>query len=118
MSYPKHSALFRDSLGGITIRHFPRADDASQAAQERELPAAHEVEQVAGTRRKATLRSPEFARALGVSTRTVRRAFLDGDLPGAVEHGERHLVVPAYLLRIAQAYGLRGLRRLAKAGRI
>ena len=127
MSAPKHSALFRDSLGGITIRHFPSAEDASHAAQGRELapapswppmPAQQQVDTVIGQKRNTTIKAPAFAAALGVHTRTVRRAFLKGSLPGAVEHGERILVIPSHLLRLAQAYGLRGLERLAKAGRI
>jgi len=62
------------------------------------------------------IRSPEMARRLGVSTRTMRRAFARGELPGAVEHGQRILMVPRHLLRLAEAYGLRGLARIIKAG--
>lgn len=127
MSAPKHSALFRDTLGGITIRHFPTAADAEQHSMEREIapapswppmPAQQQVDTVIGQKRSTTIKAPAFAAALGVHTRTVRRAFLKGSLPGAVEHGERILVIPSHLLRLAQAYGLRGLERLAKAGRI
>jgi hypothetical protein len=126
----KHSALFRDSLGGITIRHFPSAEDAQKHNADRDLaepapvpswppmPAQQQVDTVIGQKRNTTIKAPAFAAALGVHTRTVRRAFLKGSLPGAVEHGERILVIPSHLLRLAQAYGLRGLERLAKAGRI
>lgn len=69
-------------------------------------------------RRGGEIRSPKFAARFGVCTRTIRKMYARGALPGAKEHGERILVIPAHLARVAEAYGLRGLERMAKAGLI
>lgn len=79
------------------------------------LPRLDEITAVAGPR-KRMMRHTAFARELGIHPRTERRAFNRGALPGAVEHGERILMVPAHLFRLACAYGLRGVERMAKAG--
>jgi transposase-like protein len=62
------------------------------------------------------MRHTELAAKLGIHPRTLRRQFARGGLPGAVEHGERILMVPTRLLRLARAYGLRGVERMANAG--
>jgi hypothetical protein len=64
------------------------------------------------------MRSPQFARRLGVHPRTVRRCFARKGLPGAVEHGPRLLLIPVRLLRLAEAYGLRWVETEARAGRL
>ena len=64
------------------------------------------------------MRHSAFAARLGIHPRTIRRQFQRGGLPGAVEHGERILLIPAHLVRLAETYGLRGVERLALAGLI
>jgi hypothetical protein len=64
------------------------------------------------------IRSTVFADKLGVHPRTIRRAFEKNLLPGAKEHGERILEIPARLLRLAEAYGFQWVKRQAKAGRL
>lgn len=79
------------------------------------IPFASEVERVAGPA-AGDVRHTVLAKKLGVHPRTIRRQYLRGGLPGAKEHGARILVVPARLIRLAQAYGLRGIERMATAG--
>lgn len=79
------------------------------------LPRTSDIDAIAGPRLRL-MRSTEFARKLGISGRTVRRAYARGSLPGAVEHGPRLLMVPTHLLRLATAYGLRGVENMVKAG--
>lgn len=62
------------------------------------------------------MRHTVFARVLGIHPRSVRRAFVRGALPGALNHGERILVVPAFLLPLCASHGLRHMARLAQAG--
>lgn len=62
------------------------------------------------------MRHTEFARSLGISTRTVRDVYKRGGLPGAVEHSAYILMVPTYLFRLAMAYGLRRVEMMAHAG--
>ena len=81
------------------------------------LPPAHQVQLVMGSGR-GTLRAGEFAARLGVCGRTVRRMYERGELPGALEHGPKILVIPTALLRLAQAYGLRRVALMARAGLI
>lgn len=80
-----------------------------------DLPAVSELERVAGPA-QGEMRHTAMAAKLGVHPRTLRRQFLRGGLPGAKEHGERILVVPTRLFRLAQAYGLRGVERMATSG--
>lgn len=79
------------------------------------LPSRDQIAAIAG-RTAGEIRSTAMARKLGVHGRTIRRMYERGVLPGAKEHGERILVVPTHLLRLAEAYGLRGVERMARAG--
>lgn len=131
MSGAKHTALFRDSLGGLSIRHFPTADDASRVAEARELPmpvpvktyliagvpmpSAQQIAEIGG-RGDSKIRSSDFAHRLGIHTQRIRDLHERCPLPGAVEHGPRTLMIPLRHLRLAQSYGLRGLERLILTG--
>jgi len=81
------------------------------------LPNPSEVARIAGSE-KGEIRHTVLAARLGVHPRTIRRQFARGGLPGAKEHGQRILIVPASLVRLAHAYGLRGVERMAAAGLI
>lgn len=81
----------------------------------RDLPSADEIALV-GLPGRRMMRSSAFAKALGISPRTVRRAFARGALPGALEHGKHTLIVPVHLLRLASTYGLRRVEFMAQAG--
>lgn len=117
---PRHAALFRNDKGGLEIRHFATATDAARASAAIETgpqPSAEELQTVIG-KRGGDMRSTDFARRLGIHPRTVRRMYARRELPGAREHGERILLVPAHLLRLALAYGLRHVGRLARLGQL
>lgn len=81
-------------------------------------PALPTREQVAAvlTQRNTKIRHTEMAQRLGVDTRLIRRAFIRGALPGAIEHSHNIIMVPLHLLRLAEAYGLRQVERMAQAG--
>lgn len=110
-----HPAFVRGEDGMLHIRHFSSAADAAAAACGRELPTPAQIEAVSG-RRAGWMLSPEFAKHLGVHPVTIRRQWARGGLPGCREDGPRLLRVPTRLLRLAHAYGLRGVERMAKAG--
>lgn len=80
-------------------------------------PTRADVFAVAG-RASGMVRSTEFAAHLGVHPRTIRRCYERQGLPGAKEHGPRILKIPARLLRLAEAYGLRWVESEARAGRL
>jgi hypothetical protein len=80
-------------------------------------PSLQEINTVIG-RRGGEMRHTEFARRLGLSSRQVRSCFMRGGLPGAKQHTANIIVVPVHLLRLAQAYGLRQVERMAQAGLI
>lgn len=111
------AALVRGDDGNFHVRHFATPADATAASLDRELrvPPADEIRMVMG-RKGGALSPREFADRIGVSARTVRRAYADGGLPGAKEHGPKLLKIPASTLRLAEAYGLRQLVRMTKAG--
>jgi hypothetical protein len=128
MSAPKHAALFRDSLGGLTIRHFPSTEDAQKHNAGRELaplagylvagvpmPSAQQVAEISG-RGDTKIRSSEFAHRLGIHSQRIRDLHERCPLPGAIEHGPRTLMIPLRHLRLAHSYGLRGLERLIRTG--
>lgn len=99
----------------LPLRLFAAAARDASANRGREFPSHKEVQLVIG-RRSGEMRHTAMARELGVHPRTIRRQFCRGGLPGAKEHGERILVVPTHLFRLAQAYGLRSVERMARAG--
>lgn len=127
------AALFRDSLGGLTIRHFANAESASRVAETRELPmpvsvkgylvagvpmpSAQQVAEIGG-RGDHKIRSSDFAQRLGIHSQRIRDLHARTPLPGAIEHGPRTLMIPLRYLRLAQSYGLRGLERLVQTGLI
>lgn len=115
MSAAGHSAFVRGDDGNLHMRSFDAAGDATAASFERELPEPGQVRVVMG-RQGGKIRHTVFARKLGLTTRQVRHAFNEGALPGAVAHSDRIIVVPVHLLRLAEAYGLKQVRRMAKAG--
>lgn len=118
MNAPAHGALVRGDDGNLHLRRFATAEQAAEASRHLQdpmpVPSLDEVELVMGKRR-GTMRSTEMARRLQVHPRTIRRAYENGWLPGAKEHGPRILEVPVHLYRLAEAYGLRGLERMVKA---
>ena len=133
-----HFAIIRDDRGDLQIRRFATPADAAAASADRELPApgrtvrafdytrpkatpglpdltAAQIDAIGG-QRTGEMRHTEFAHRLGISPRTVKRQWLRGGLPGAKQHSSHILMVPVRLLRIAQAYGLRQVERIASAG--
>jgi hypothetical protein len=80
-------------------------------------PTRAELLAVAG-KKGGYIRSTAFAEKMRVHPRTIRRCFARGGLPGAKEQGERILDIPTRLLRLAEAYGLRQVERMARAGQI
>lgn len=117
MNGPAHSALVRGEDGNLHIRRFSSAKDAMVANRERDLPAPDQVAVVMG-RQGGRIRHTVFARKLGLTPRQIRNAYKDGGLPGAIEQTERILEVPVHLVRLAEAYGLKQVVRMAKAGLI
>ncbi|HWA07954.1 MAG TPA: hypothetical protein VG838_00660 [Opitutaceae bacterium] len=79
------------------------------------LPPKEQVLAVIG-KRAGEMRHTEMARKLGIAPRHIRDQFKRGGLPGAKEHTAYILMVPTHLYRLAEAYGLRGVERMAKAG--
>lgn len=116
MSGQPHSALVRGDDGGLHVRRFASGDDARAASAVRDI-APEDIAAVAGNTR-GLVRASVFAQKVGVSPRTVRRMYARGALPGAREDGPRLLKVPAHLLRLAAAYGLRHVERMARAGKL
>ena len=112
-----HAALVCGDDGNLHIRRFPSAADAAAASCGRELPSPTEIDAVCG-KRSGMMRATAFAREMGVHPRTVRRQWARGGLPGCREDGPHLLKVPTHLLRLAHAYGLRGIERMARAGLI
>lgn len=113
---PTRCALVRDDNGGLVVRRFPAEVAAEHnAARDVTLPDPVQVQSVAGLGR-GEIRHSKMAKALGVSTTMIRAQYRRGGLPGAKEHSANILVVPVRLLRLAEAYGLRGVERMAKAG--
>lgn len=113
----QHSALVRNDCDGLEVRRFATAAEATAVARVRDLPEPAEVAAIAG-RMGGMMRASRFAREVGVHPRTVRRMYARGALPGAREDGPKLLKVPAWLLRLVAAYGLRGVERLAEAGQL
>jgi|GEM_PF-7080538 len=135
-----HHAIIRDDRGNLQIRRFATPADAARASVDRELPTATRPllmsdrttqrpavvlpgtlpppEQIAAVlgQRGGEMRHTEFARRLGIHPRTLKRQWLRGGLPGAKQHSAKILVVPVRLLRLAEAYGLRQVERMAQAG--
>jgi hypothetical protein len=91
--------------------------EARSMTRKATTPTRADVLAVAGKAR-GMVRSTVMAERLGVHARTIRRCFQRGGLPGAKEHGERILEIPAQLLRLAEAYGLRTVEAMAKAGKL
>jgi hypothetical protein len=135
-----HYAFITDGRGNLQLRRFATAADAAAVSATRELPAPTSTvrmidrtgrpaaplvpgtipapEQIAAVtgQRGGHMRHTEFARRLGIHPRTLKRQWLRGGLPGAKQHSVNILVVPIRLLRLAEAYGLRQVERMAQAG--
>jgi transposase-like protein len=135
-----HYAFITDDRGVLQMRRFATAADAAAVSATREppsptttvrmidrtrrpaalvtpgtLPDAEQIQAVAG-QRTGDMRHTEFARRIGIAPRTLKRQWLRGGLPGAKQHTKNILVVPVRLLRLAEAYGLRQVERMAQAG--
>ena len=135
-----HYAFITDDRGVLQMRRFTTAADAAAVSATREppsptttvrmidrtrrpaalvtpgtLPDAEQIQAVAG-QRTGDMRHTEFARRIGIAPRTLKRQWLRGGLPGAKQHTKNILVVPVRLLRLAEAYGLRQVERMAQAG--
>ena len=135
-----HHAFITDDRGVLQLRRFATAADAAAVSATRELPtptttvrmidrtrrpaaplvpgtipAPEQIAAVAG-QRGGEMRHTEFARRLGIHPRTLKRQWERGGLPGAKQHTRNILVVPVRLLRLAEAYGLRQVERMAQAG--
>ena len=114
MSAPKHSALFRDSLGGISVRHFPSAADAAKHGNAREL-----AEPIARESCKGWTPA-RLAKELGISKRTINRRC-EADLLPHMDHGtpdSPRRIIPAAIVKLVRIYGLAGVARLRSAGQI
>lgn len=115
-------ALVRNDKGGLEPRRFASAAEAATVSLDRgvavppPLPRSAELAAVAGWKDPARLDHRVFAKRLGVPPNTVRAAFKKGGLPGAVQHTERIIFIPAHLLRLAQTYGLMRVKQMAAAG--
>jgi hypothetical protein len=110
----KHSALVRNDKGGLDVRYFESAKDAARAAAHLELPEIKvEIARAGQTR---PLHYKKFAERIGAPSRVVRAAFKRGALPGAIQHSDRIILVPAALVKPATIYGLMGMERRIKAG--
>jgi hypothetical protein len=115
MSAPKHSALFRDSLGGLTIRHFPSAEDAQKHHAARELA---EPAPAAGSCKGWT--PARLAKELGLSKRTINRRC-EADLLPHMDHGtpdSPRRIIPAAIVKLVRIYGLAGVARMRSAGQL
>jgi hypothetical protein len=110
----KHPALVRNDNGGLEIRHFENAKDAARAAALLEHPTI-KVE-IARSGAVRPLHYKKFAERIGAPSRVVRAAFKRGALPGAIQHSDRIILVPAALVKPATIYGLMGMERRIKAG--
>lgn len=101
----QHAALTRNDRGGLELRWFPTATDATEVAKKRELPTP--------ARRPRGLLSTRLAEDLGLHPKTVRRAWLEGKIPG-VELSPRRLLIPTETCDLIKSYGLGGyIRRIA-----
>lgn len=81
-----------------------------------DLPPYVEIDAVAGRRQRGMIRHTEFAEIIGIRSQIVRRCFLRGGLPGAVQHSANIIMVPQYLVRLTVTYGLLQVERMAKTG--
>lgn len=113
----KPAALFRNDRGGLEIRHYATPAQAAAVAAGRELPQQETVQEIAG-HAKGRISHFVFARKLGIPPKIVRSQFKRGGLPGAVQHSSHWIMVPTSLLRLAEAYGLKQVERMAAAGLI
>jgi hypothetical protein len=110
-----HPALVRNDKGNLDVRYFDNATDAARAAAHLEAPEVLvEVQRASGPTRP--LHYKKFAERIGAPSRVVRAAFKRGALPGAIQHSDRIILVPAALVKPATIYGLMGMERRIKAG--
>ena len=105
----RYAALMRGDDGNLHIRRYRSAQEAAAVAALRELPEARE--DLKG------IKSHAFARQLGVHPKTIRRMWSRGDLPGIL-HGPRTLLIPRLICRLARTYGLIGVARMIRQGRL
>jgi len=75
-----------------------------------------EADALVALQKRRLMKHTDFARALGVSARTVRRCVGRGALPGAIEHSRNVILIPTHLWRLAAIYGLRHVERMARTG--
>lgn len=84
-------------------------------SDERPFPSREDALRAMG-QRGGEMRHTAVAKRLGVSTRILRASYRRGGLPGAKEHSPYILMIPVKLVRLAEAYGLSVVERMAKAG--
>jgi hypothetical protein len=115
---PRLVVLLAEAFGFPAVGSILRAGLVSTVPSEfgeRPLPTAEEIARVAGSSR-SVLKHREFAKRLGAPTARVRAQFERGGLPGARRVSAGVVMVPRRLLRLAQAYGLPQVERMAGAG--
>lgn len=64
----------------------------------------------------AGIKSADLAREIGVSSVTIRRAWLAGELPG-LAHGPRCVVIPHRIARLVRQFGLHRVRLMIRTGK-
>ena len=106
----RHPALVRDDTGGLAVRGFKTAEEASDAAQARELTTP--------TGKGWT--PARLGKELGLSKRTINRRCESDELP-FVDHGtatQPRRIIPAGIVKLVKLYGLGGVARMRKAGQL
>lgn len=112
--YP-HAALVRGESGGLQVRRFATAADATEAARGRELRAPADVPLVPSKRDWTASR---LAKRLGLSATAIARRCREGEIPaidmGTVKMSRWHIAPET--VREIMIRGLRGVALRAKAG--
>lgn len=103
--------FFTPANGGTSLRKAAKKSVGAPA------PLRVEVLEVAGSS-GGKMRHTAFAKKLGIRPNLVRQVYKRGGLPGSIEHSAYILMVPTRLLRLAEAYGLRQVEIMAKAGQL
>ena len=110
-----HPALVRGENGGLQVRRFPTAADATAAARGRELLPPANIPLVASKRAWTARR---LAKRLGLSATAIARRCREGEIP-AINMGtakmSRWSIAPETVREIL-IRGLRGVALRAKAG--
>ncbi len=106
----RHPALVRDHTGGLAVRQFATAEDATAAAQSRDLAQP--------TGKGWT--PARLGKELGLSKRTINRRCESDELP-FVDHGtakQPRRIIGMHIVKLVKLYGLGGVARMRKAGQL